>query len=131
VRSRIQGVFVHWTETVHIAKHAVGAVVATHAAKDDAAAAAGRVVSQGWAIVVEKVFAREYADNETREVAGYMEVVVNEYQDCWVLHPHLGRAQSGAVSTIAALGRTEFGVPAVTADWEAFVVDLVADDKGC
>lgn len=53
-------------------------MVATHAAKDDAATAAGRVVSQGWAIVVEKVFAQAYADNEAREVAGYMKVVMNE-----------------------------------------------------
>lgn len=53
-------------------------MVVTHAANDDAAAAAGRVVSQGWAIVVEKVFARAYADNEMREVAAYMKEVMNE-----------------------------------------------------
>lgn len=75
---RIQEVFVHQTETVYIAKYAVGAVVVTHAAKDDAAVVAGRVVSQGWAIVVEKVFARAYADNEMREVVGYMVEVMNE-----------------------------------------------------
>lgn len=98
-------------------------MVATHAAKDDVAAVAGRVVSLGWVIVVAKVFARAYADNETREVAGYMEVVMNvEIQDCWALYPHLDRAQSGSVSTIAALGRT--------ADWEALVVDFVAEGNG-
>lgn len=48
-----------------------------------------------------------------------------------MLHPHLGRAQYGAVSTVAALGRTEFGVPAVTVHWEALVVDFVVEDKGC
>lgn len=63
---------------MYIAKHVVGAVVVTHAAKDDAAAAAGRVVSQGWAIVVETAFARAYADNEMWKVAGYMKEVMNE-----------------------------------------------------
>ena len=74
---RIQEVFVHRIETVYIAEYAIGAVVVTHAAKDDAAAAAGRVVSQDWAIVVEKIFAQAYADNEMREVAGYIEEVMN------------------------------------------------------
>ena len=92
-------------------------MVVTHAAKDDAAAVAGRVVSQGWVIAVEKAFARAYADHEMREVAAYMKEVMNDLtQNCWVLRPHLGRAQSGAVSTIAALGRTEFGAPSVTPD---------------
>ena len=48
-----------------------------------------------------------------------------------MLHPHLGRAQSGAVNIIAALGHTEVGVPAVTVDWEALVVGAVVEDWGC
>jgi len=99
----------------------VGAVVAIQAAKDDAAAAAGRLVSQGCVIVVEKFFARVYDANEVQEVAGYMEGVLNEMVqgDCCVLHPHLDQARSGAVDTIAALGYTEVGVLVLRVHWEA------------
>jgi hypothetical protein len=96
----------------------VGAVVATHAVKDDAEAAAGRLVSQGRATVVEKIFAREYVENEMQDVAGYIKGVLNEIvqEDYCMLHPHLGQAQSGAVGTIVALGCTEVGIPASSVD---------------
>ena len=111
----------------------VGAVVATHAAKDDAVAAVGRAVSQGCAVVVEKVFARACAENETREVAGYMEEPLNEMLQarCWVLHPRSGRGQSDAVGTTAVLGRTEVGVLALTAGWGAGAVGFAVEDKRC
>lgn len=135
-RSRIQEAFVHWIETVHIAGHVVvnvvvGVVVATQAAKDGAAAAVGRLVC---AIVVEKIVARAYVENEMEGVAGYMEGVLNEMvqEDCCMLHPHLGQARSGVVGTIAALGCTEFGVLALMVDWEAVVVSFaVVGDKRC
>lgn len=47
-----------------------------------------------------------------------------------MLHPHLSRAQSGAVGMIAALRRTEVGMLALTADW-VFVVGSAAEDKRC
>lgn len=48
-------------------------MVAIRAGKDGAAAAAGRVVSQECAFVVEKAFARVYAENETQEAVVCME----------------------------------------------------------
>lgn len=107
----------------------VGAVAATHAAKDDAGAAAG----QCCAIVVEKIVAQANVEIETLEVVGYMEGVSNEMdqEDCCVLHPHLGQVRSVAVGTIAALGCTEVGVPVISANWETVVVGLTAGDKCC
>jgi hypothetical protein len=93
---------------------------------DDAATAAGGVVSQGCAFVVEKVVARAYAENEVVE---YMEAL-NEEEGWWVLHLHLGRAQADAVGTIAELGRIEVGALALKADRGTLFVD-VAVEKSC